>query len=417
MEVPSSDCSATAPAFTRNPRDRYLTPVPPKPLVSARLGDLCIEPYKVPMHTHDALHGKHVRLPAPKQNRRMRSVSTSTHAPFNPTFSDLKDAKDRAATRVRSSSDSRAHKGTYDARNLKISAPVLISSTAEDMTLVPLQSIVSQTTPSKQAHIANRMREFSPLWSHPVDKKDVAFGKYLEARRPRSHTPAVATPLLKASPGRVRANSADTRRMKGYYNFANEPWITSPRLPPSSVRKINPRQALEQRNRTALAPPSMDISGRPMSRRGGDMKADIWSAPIEKDLPELPRDLVPAPLFACTSMANPTVTEERSKDSSLASTEANTCAPDDVRSHKSSSSIASSISGSPTSDQSQLHSPTFSSFTSGFSQAELSPRHSNQCPTGDQKAKRKSATEPDDLDQDSGADSDASSTPSANPRA
>lgn len=383
MEVSTSDRLVGPPAFTCNPQDRYLTPVPPKILVPTRLGDICRETYKVPTYAPESVRSNQGPTLAPRPNRRMRSATLSPLSGTHSAFPDLNEVKDKVTSRIRSSSDSRTYKGNPDARSLKIGLPVLISSTAEDMKLVSLRPSIPGNQSPRQAHIAKRMKEFSPLGSHPVDLNiDLGTVKDENSKRPRSHNPTVDRPMLKPA-GRVRANSADTRRAK-YHHWANEPWLTSPKLPPGTVTKDTSKPKLEQPKMNNMDLPSQSTSGRPVSR-GGRVQVDSRTAPVDKGLPALPRYLVPAPLFACNSTRTTPLAAEQSYDSD---TRTDVHAVLEVRSNRSSSSIESR----PTSDQSELHSPTFSSFTSGSSQADLSPRHSTQSHTQDHEAKCTSTT-------------------------
>ncbi|KAF2466322.1 uncharacterized protein BDR25DRAFT_328053 [Lindgomyces ingoldianus] len=372
LEVPTesrgrsdSSSSASKSVFTRNPNDKYLTPVPPKPLPSPRLGDLCIEPYSV--STHSLGGPRSARCPSPMHSlssgweRHVRSASTSPNLASNAVFSDFRGLKDKFTSSKRSASSGRL---PWNIRDVQIGAPTLISTTAEDMNLVPLSSRPEpQTSSSLPLPVAERMKEFSPLGSHPVDPlTDFDFGfsdttskaEESQCRRPRSHVPR----------GRARANSSDTRRTK-HYVYPNEPWLSSPVL----------CQSPEAERVAFKFLPVPQQPQRPTSSHGSDRSLSLHQSPLlnkNKDLPALPRYLVPAPLFACN--------ENGEEETHQPHVTVNT----DISSHFSVWSTGSATFSSPASDSDIIHSPTFSSLTSESSEIDTPHRFSNHFLHGEQ---------------------------------
>ncbi|KAL1592384.1 hypothetical protein SLS60_011463 [Paraconiothyrium brasiliense] len=416
LEVPRESESrhvvGDADVFTRNPKDKFLTPVPPVPektLPSPRLGNLCSEPYRVPAVSlttpRSATYPYTTAAYSPGPARHARSASTTPALSSTALFADFKGLKEKFAQK-RSASHARA--GSRNIRHLEIGAPTLISSTAEEVNLVPLPSlqrspipspsptpgtskslpsapIVPHTATSLPASVREKLREFSPLGSHPIHPANdlispsLSASGFAHATRPRSRSDVAPTTAgsLCAPASVVRANSTDTRRTK---LFCNEPWISSPRLP--RQHEIDPDAAAKdalvlQRTPVALEPPSIDA--RPTSRHGGDCSLRLRNSAMstDKELPPLPRYLVPAPLYACNSADSSPKMDEAPEEHEYQEIQV-----DDARfqmlserrgGHFSIWSAESGAFSSPTSDDDEVYSPTFSSLTSDCSEAG-SPR-------------------------------------------
>ncbi|KAF2797154.1 hypothetical protein K505DRAFT_334550 [Melanomma pulvis-pyrius CBS 109.77] len=406
LEVPtetrSRSGSESSHVFTRNPRDKYQTPVPPKPLPSPRLGDLCIESY-VPMYSslqggpRSATHPPKDQSMSHGFERHARSASsTSPQHSRGAVFTEFKGLKDRLVASKRSPSTS--PRQPTGVRELQIGAPTLVSTTAEEVNLVPLSRTsaslrVPRTSSSLPPPVtANKMRGFSPLGSHPVSPPqqfDFGFSDATlsqgerSSRRSRSRASStIATTEFKLGHSRARANSADTRRTRHYLS-PNEPWVSTPKPRQSFDREIGPAPVL-QRPSTLLEPPSTD--DRPSSSHGGDRSPSLRRSPLDKDkdLPPLPRYLVPAPLFACNSTApSPIITQgeeaqapvpEPEKEKAVEIKEAEIRLVIERRGHFSTWSSESSTSSCPTTDDDAIHSPTFSSLTSDSSDMGGSPQ-------------------------------------------
>ncbi|KAF2261806.1 hypothetical protein CC78DRAFT_546386 [Lojkania enalia] len=381
---PRSSSSSQSSAFTRNPEDKYLTPVPPKPVPSPFLRDFCKETYSMPLHSikspRSATYPPPVRSPSPTYERQTRSTSATPLPTPNAVFPDFRAIKDKLAPTKWPASD-RRERSRERPHELQIGAPTLISTTAEEMNLVPLPLIAApQTAVSLPTPITARMREFSPLGSNPVGATDLDFEEPTNSTnaekhsntRPRSHTESGGSNRLKISTGRARSNSADTRRTK-QYQFSNEPWISSPKFPEVASLKEEPAPVLEQPPTSLQLPKPSDE--RPSSRRGGDPAKTLRKSPFDKELPALPRYLVPAPLFACISSAStPTLgDEEVEKEEALEHHGPREYEFTAKASHFSAWSTDSATFSCPTSDEEAVHSPTFSSLTSNSS-VSASPR-------------------------------------------
>ncbi|KAL5449865.1 hypothetical protein PMIN06_006715 [Paraphaeosphaeria minitans] len=419
-EAGTSHTMGDADVFTRNPKDKFLTPVPPVPqkvLPSARLGDLCSEPYRVPTVSlttpRSATYPYTTPAYSPGPARHARSASTTPALTSTALFTDFKYLKEKLAQK-RSASHARA--GSKSIRDLEIGAPTLISTTAEGVSLVsrslfhrtPLPSplptpqtskslsppTAPHTAPSLPASVREKLRQFSPLGSHPIESNadcgpsSLALNEYPYGTRPRSRSDVAPTTAGShcAPASVVRAKSTDTRRTQ---LFCNEPWISSPRLP--RQHEIDPEVPTDEalaleRPALALEPPFADA--RPTSRHGGDRSAGLQSSPLDKDksLPPLPRYLVPAPLYACKSVdfspkVDDTPEENEPEKNEPEQNEYQEIQVEDARfqilsERKGHFSIWSAESGtfsSPTSDDGELESPTFSCFTSDCSDAG-SPR-------------------------------------------
>ena len=128
----------------------------------------------------------------------------------------------------------------------------------------------------------------------------------------------------------------------------------------------------------ALGPSSTDA--RPTSSHGGDKGSSLRNSAFDKDkkLPPLPRYLVPAPLYACNS-ASSSPTKSDSQDHEYREIQIEDARFQMLSDHKGHFSIWSSESGafdSPTSDDEDIHSPTFSSLTSDCSDSDSPHRYS-----------------------------------------
>jgi hypothetical protein len=387
MESRSSTTSQMSDIFTRDPKARYLTPVPPKPLIPSRLGDLCRETYTVSTITtqapRSATYPVSTRPVSPLSEQRSRSAGTSPYLASSPISLDLKSLKENTTTSKRPA-DARDVKPSVNVRGLQIGTPVLISTTAEGMHVVPLPSQVGHVSPSSvSARIKSRMKDFSPLGSHPVDASShlatsLAPYRGRTSERLRSHTHSNAKASMKIPEGRVRANSADTRRTKHYHLCPNEPWASSPRLPDCPVVVEKPVPVL-QRPTLTIEPPSNYTDIRPMSRHGPQKSSSLRNTPLDKDLPALPRYLVPAPLFACNSTAtNPVARASPPSEPSEETHEfSRPPSPHERKSHFSTWSADSVAFSSSASEASPTNSPTSSSSTS-TSSAPGSPRRDSR---------------------------------------
>jgi hypothetical protein len=329
LELPSEghsrSNSAPSDGFTRNPSDRYLNPVPPahsrlSPQVGSRSPNSYSIPPPSPWHPRSATYPPPDTFLSPNVTRHARSASASPHMPSTPLFADFKCLKEkltskRSASRSRSSSKS---------QELEIGMPVLVSTTADDLDLIPLGSFGSIPTsaprePPSTAITVTRpaptvRNGFSPLGSHPVNPVDSAVFAQADPiveirpphRRRRSHVPStIITSEFKLDRGRIRANSADTRRTQ-HYLFSNDPWLSTPKLQHSfevddcdSAEDLPPVPTLQRPS--SLAPPSADE--RPTSSHGSSRTPSLRLSPLDKELPELPRYLKPAPLFACNDLS------------------------------------------------------------------------------------------------------------------
>ncbi|KAH7080879.1 hypothetical protein FB567DRAFT_114579 [Paraphoma chrysanthemicola] len=415
LEVPSEghsrSLSEPLDGFTRNPSDRYLTPVPPaplKPLPSPRLSSA--SPGASPMPPPSPWMPRSATIPqteaflSPNVVRHARSVSASPHMPSTPLFADFRSLKDklaakRAASRARSSSKS---------QELDIGSPVLISTTNGDLNLIPLASYRSApTSATREAHSANVSpvrpvptirREFSPLTSHPVNPdRDSLFaprGPLVQTpkiERRRSHIPStIVTSEFRLGQGRIRANSADTRRTQ-HYLFSNDPWLSSPKLEedfgwdaPEVVENMPPMPTLQRPS--SLAPPN--ASERPTSRHGESRSPSLRHVALDKELPELPQCVTPVALATChyVSPAEMPTAEELMDEYGIEDLEDDEVLGDLIqeyeekpRSHFSTWSSDSMAYTCSTLDDEAVYSPTLGSLTSNSesgSPQTLSPRFS-----------------------------------------
>jgi hypothetical protein len=398
MEGRSCSNSEDSTAFTRNPKDRYLTPVPPgKPLPSPRPRSSNREAYALPLPSprapKSATYPPAGHFLSPNVSRHARSASASPMLPSTPLFAEFKDLKEKLTSK-RLHSKSRS---SSDVREMQISAPVLISTTADGVLPTyqptPPRSPMNFSRPQRTApslSIPTITKDFSPLTSHPVDSLTDArpFIAELPAneqplQRRRSYVPpAIVTEEFAIEPGRHRANSADTRRTQRRV-YSNDPWVSSPKLnhrfddsiqEAREVQFFKPAPVL-RRPVLSLAPPT--VVERPSSSHGGSRSPSLREVPLDKDLPALPRYLTPAPLFACnlpsTEAATP-VEETEAEDTITGEIlqayddeeEQVTQMSETQRSHF---STWSSFDSYATSDDEGVMSPTFSSMTSNSSDA------------------------------------------------
>jgi hypothetical protein len=340
---------------------------------------------------------------SPNVVRHARSASASPHMPSTPLFADFRGLKDKLTSKRRTRSSSKS-------QELEIGSPVLISSTVKDLNLVPLASYRSSTvstsrnsppTPIATSLPVTIRKGFSPLGSHPVNpERDLIFAreettvqKGVPLKRRRTHVPStIITSEFKLDHSRNRANSADTRRTQ-HYLFSNDPWLSSPKLQESFEPQIQeageaaPPLPVVQRP-ISLAPPR--DTERPTSSHGGLRSPCIRQVTIDKDLPELPRYLTPAALFACHSpSAHEVFTKEPLEEylqEQMLEEEEDDEVLGDLISHyeeKSNSHFSTWSSDSltysyPPSDEEGVLSPTFSSFTSNCSEPSSPQRLSIQ---------------------------------------
>lgn len=393
----SRSCSEPSDGFTRNPNDRYLNPVPPAPPRPLPEPLLQIpEPHAMPLPSpwapKSATYPPVGAFLSPNVVRHARSASASPNLPSTPLFTDFKSLKEKLASKKPGSRSRSSSKS----QELEIGAPVLISTTNQGLNLIPLPTYQSDSrdAPSVDTPVARAVptirKDFSPLGSHPVDPiRDPVFAghgpimaKGHSIRRPRSHVPStIVTSEFKLGHGRNRANSADTRRTQ-HYLFSNDPWLSSPRLDGGFEKETSgpdpdvPPMPVLQRPTASLAPPS--VLERPTSSHGNSCSPNLRHTPLDKELPELPRYLTPAPLFACNSPHTNEVSVEEPLDEHDFEEEEEGYEvlgelimqyEEKPRSHFSVWSYESTGFSDATSDDEAVHSPTFSSLTSNFSDA------------------------------------------------
>ncbi|EUC46661.1 hypothetical protein COCMIDRAFT_92329 [Bipolaris oryzae ATCC 44560] len=394
--------SDTTSAFTRNPNDRYLTPVPPTPPRShpssrpAGTPEASTLPLPSPWTPRSATHAPMDCFLSPHNVRHARSASASPYLPSTPIFADFKALKDKLASKR---ANSRNRCGSKP-RELEISSPVLVSG-GEDLNLIPLSvyrpSVESireaqpETTP--QRSLPSLRKKFSPLASHPVDPDlDSAFGpaelSAIEERptRRRSHVPSsIITSEFQVEQSRLRANSADTRRTR-HYLFSNDPWLTSPKLMQNPQEKDTvveddtPSAPILSRPSSYLGAPTPD--DRPTSNHGERPNPTFRKSLLDKELPALPRYLIPAPLYACNRSPTTNSEAEQSEDEfeeaddeerlDSLNLDLDLQFEQKARSHFSTWSNDSIGYNSPISDEDEIVlSPTFSSFTSNDSDGDI----------------------------------------------
>jgi hypothetical protein len=387
--------------FTRNPSDRYLNPVPPAPLrptPSPHQRSATSTSYRLPSPSpwapRSATYPQPEAFLSPNVVRHARSASASPHMPSTPLFVEFKCLKDKLASK-RSGARSRS---SSKSRELQIGSPILISTTAEDLNLIPLPSYRPAPTSAPRDALPNAVtatrsipcirKEFSPLGSHPVNPVyDAIFVSPISAteRRPslgcrRSHVPStIITSELRLGQSRIRANSADTHRTQ-HCLFSNDPWLSTPKLQqsfeldaPNRSENIQPVPTL-QRPSNSLAPPS--ASERPTSSHGSSRTSSLRQAPLDKELPALPRYLTPAPLFACNDLAPVELhAEVQQEEEEFQEDDDDDKMLDDLikqyqdkpASHFSTWSNESMAYSYPTSDDDVTNSPTISSLDSDYS--------------------------------------------------
>ena len=342
MEGRSHSDSEDSTAFTRNPKDRYLTPVPPgKPLPSPRPRTANREAFALPLPSpwapRSATYPPADQFLSPNVSRHARSASASPLLPSTPLFADFKDLKEKfASKRARSRSRS-----SSDIREMQISAPVLVSTTADGVLPTyqptPPRSPMNFSRPHRSTppplSIPTITKNFSPLSSHPVDSFADAqpFIAELPANEPalqrrRSYIPStIVTNEFDIEPGRGRANSADARRTKRSL-YANDPWISSPKFQHEFDNSIQQAREVQffkpapvlRRPVSSLAPPAGDE--RPTSSHGGKANPNLRDVPLEKDLPALPQYLTPAPLFSFSAISSAETTPIEEADDEVEDT-------------------------------------------------------------------------------------------------
>ncbi|KAF1923215.1 uncharacterized protein M421DRAFT_329202 [Didymella exigua CBS 183.55] len=425
-------------AFTLNPKDRYLTPVPPgKPLPSPRPRSANREAYALPLSSpwapKSATYPSANQFLSPNVTRHARSASASPLLPSTPLFADFKELKDKfASKRARSRSRS-----SPDVREMHISAPILISTTVAGV-LPAFQptpphsprnfSRPHRSTPSPPS-TSTITKDLSPLSSHPVDPFMDAqlFIAELPAnetpvQRRRSYMPStVISDEFGVEPGRNRANSADTRRTKRSL-YATNPWIASPKFQHEfesgiqqarEVQFFKPAPVLKQPV-TSLA---LTAGERPSSSYGGSCSPALWGVPLQQDLPALPRYLTPDPLFACNTLPSEEATHVQGVDTEDAVTDEILSAYEDdsepmpqvSEKQRSHFSTWSSFDSYVTSDDG-ITSPTFSSATSVSSGAGSPLRQSIRYSFAEQAFNKAQSTTIVEVDEDDYT-SDRNSTP------
>ncbi|KAF2202491.1 hypothetical protein GQ43DRAFT_470867 [Delitschia confertaspora ATCC 74209] len=365
----SSMSSISSYVFTRNPQDKFRNPAPPKTLPRARASDTCIEPYPVPVQLKvipPTATYKRMRTPSPRVYRRIRGIETSHEVPSTAMFRGIRKVHDT----VPRPSTSRGRSGTSkNAPKQETGAPISVRSTTEDISLVSRPSEArSQTPRSLPSTIATKLREFEPLSSHPVDELlDFDFGysksSHNVAERPlmraRARTEAVASPKLRHVLSRIRSNSDATKHTQ---DFVSQ-WAASIRdQKPDAVQNIMSR----------ILPPVTPIQElpktedeRPQTRHGGGSPNTIRDSPLfDKELPELPRYLVPAPLFASKSLDSkePDDGEEGSDHEPKSAMNPNPSSQFSMWSPEPSATFSA-----PEHEQDLIHSPTFGSLTNSSS--------------------------------------------------
>ncbi|KAF1914688.1 hypothetical protein BDU57DRAFT_301351 [Ampelomyces quisqualis] len=408
LEIPSErhNCSTSSPSdgFTRDPSDRYLNPVPPaplslRPLPSPRSGTASQAssplPLPSPWAPKSATYPPPDAFLSPNVVQHARSASASPRMPSTPLFADFRGLKDRLASK-RSSSRSRSGSKSQE---LEIGAPVLISTTTKDLNLIPLASyrpaptfvpcpaapIVTSATRSVPA----MRKKFSPLGSHPFDpvrdavfaREDHVLERKASLKRRRSHVPSmIITSEFESGHNRIRANSTDTRRTQ-HYLFSNDPWLSTPTHPqtfeldaqePSGRRQPTPARRSPSGSLALLV-----ADERPTSSHGSKQSSSFLDTSLDKDLPELPRYLKPAPLFACSNLSTiePLVAELPSEEELEEDQDDKVLGDlmmeyeDKPNSHFSTWSCESMAYTYSTSDDEAEDSPTFSSLTSTCSDA------------------------------------------------
>ena len=224
-------------------------------------------------------------------------------------------------------------------------------------------------------------------------------------------------------PGRSRANSADTRRTKRSL-YATDPWVSSPKFQhefESGIQQAREVQFFKPAPVLKRPVPFVATEERPSSSYGGSRSPTLREAPLQKNLPALPRYLTPAPLFACNTSSSEDATPIEEADTEDAVT-------DDILSayendeepmaqisekQRSHFSTWSSFDSYVTSDDDGVASPTFSSATSVSSDAGSPLRQSVRYSFAEQafhKAQTTTINEEDEEEEEEYA-TDRTSTP------
>lgn len=204
--------------------------------------------------------------------------------------------------------------------------------------------------------------------------------------RRRSHVPSsIITSEFQVEQSRLRANSADTRRTQ-HYLFSNDPWLTSPKLMQNPQEKDTvveddtPSAPILSRPSSYLGAPTPDE--RPTSSHGERSNPTFRKSLLDKELPALPRYLIPAPLYACNRSPTTNSEAEQSEDEfeetddeerlDNLNLDLDLQFQQKARSHFSTWSNDSIGYDSPTLDGDEIVlSPTFSSFTSNDSDTDI----------------------------------------------
>jgi hypothetical protein len=197
----------------------------------------------------------------------------------------------------------------------------------------------------------------------------------------------IITSEFKLGHSRIRANSADTRRTQ-HYLFSNDPWLSSPKL--QQTFELDAQEPFESKQpapvlrcpAVSLAPSFADE--RPTSSYGSKHSPSFVETSLDKDLPELPRYLKPAPLFACNdpSPVEPIVAELPSEEELAEDEDGEVLSDllmeyeDKPNSHFSTWSSESMAYDYSTSGDEADDSPTFSALTSNCSDAGSPQRFS-----------------------------------------
>lgn len=200
---------------------------------------------------------------------------------------------------------------------MQISAPVLISTTADGV-LSPRQSTPPQSPKNfsrpqrTESSIPRITKGFSPLASHPVDQFADAGPFIVELpanetplQRRRSYVPpTIVSSEFDVEPGRLRANSTDTRRTKRSL-YSNDPWISSPRFKHEfdceirSAREVQFFKPAPVLKRPVLSLNQPATNERPSSSYGGSRNPTLRDSPLANDRPTLSQYPTPSLLFAC----------------------------------------------------------------------------------------------------------------------
>lgn len=415
-----------------------MTPVPPgKPLPSLRPRSSNREAYALPLPSpwapKSATYPPATQFLSPHVTRHARSASASPLLPSTPLFADFRELKDKfASKRARSRSRS-----SSDVREMQISAPVLVSTTADGVLPTfqptPPRSPRNFSRPTRSPpaplSIPTITKDFSPLSSHPVDPftDTLPFIAELPANetpvhRRRSYVPpTIVSDAFDVEPGRSRANSADTRRTKRSF-LATDPWVSSPKFQhgfESAIQQAREVQFFKPAPVLKRPVPSLIAATdeRPSSSYGGSRSPTLRNIPLQKNLPGLPRYLTPAPLFACTTSPPEEATPIEEADAEDAVTDILSAYENDAEpiariseKQRSHFSTWSSFDSYVTSDDDGVASPTFSSATSISSDAGSPLRQSVRYSFAEQTLNKVQTTTIDEEDEEDYG-TDRTSTP------